>query len=91
MDEQPAHCDDVAFLVIVTKHTRRALVHVSAQDPNVILASGIKEQKLGPGFQKNRTELSRECVDWILSFLGGHEFPAVMKTTCSQPEKENDK
>ncbi len=91
VDEQPAHCDDVAFLAIVTKHTRRALVHVSAQDPNVNLAPGTKERKLGLGFQKNRTELRRECVDWILSFLGGHEFPVVMKTTCSRPEKENDK
>lgn len=90
VDDQPAHCDDVAFLSIVTHHTRRALVHVSVQDSNVNLAPGTKEQKvrLGISYQQNRTALRRECVDWILTFLGGHELPVVMKTTCSQQQEK---
>ena len=82
VDEHPAHCDDIAFLAIVTKHTSRALVHVSARGLDVNLARDLNTSKLGLGTQANRTALRRECTDWIMTFLGNYTLPFVSNTTC---------
>jgi len=59
---QAAHCDDIAFQAIITKHTQKAVIHL---EMNLH-----EEPRNGLGFQKDRIRLRRECSRFILGALG---------------------
>ena len=62
VDEHDAHCDDIAFASVVTKHTKKGMVRVNAPARQIRVNDGISDQS-------DRKALRRECSRKVISML----------------------